>query len=58
MAITADETAAGPSTPTPMAKRTRTAMKQTGKSRTATPVDLSTAGEDNGLPAVKRQKTD
>ena len=58
MGITADETAAVSSTPTPTAKQTRTAMKQTGKSRTATPVELSTAGEDDGLPAVKRQKTD
>ena len=49
MAITADETAAGPSTPTPTAKRTRAAMKQTGKSRTATPVTGGRGGITQGV---------
>ena len=58
MVTTADKTVAGPSTPTPTAKRTRGAKKQAEKGHMATSVEPSTTGEDGGLPAVKKQKVD
>lgn len=54
---TADEAEAGPSTPTPLSKRTRGGAKRMKKVSTGTSAEPTTADEGDSLPVVKKQKT-